>query len=499
MAKLRVQRAVLLAVFAAMVLPAPIGGVGAGEHARPSYDEVVAVARAYMDEADDARRGEILKKIGTWSERLDEIAMALRPSPPAGAPTGYLPADKFTLPRLRARMQRLLPSVDGPVRFNKDKKFQPAPGEEYMNWVYVPENYDARKPLGLVINLHGGAGGSPQTAAKVYLESQGQVMMDLLRGGDFMTVCAGTPAIDPSKWSFPESETHMQAIVEEYSTRYRIDPDRVYLMGGSMGGIGCWWHAFREADRYAIIAPMAGTWRTAYWPALRGTLLYLVSGAFDHHTHVDFHRYAHRRMTELDLAHFDAEYVGAHARALGRPQIEALFELIHLTRRDPYCPHVCAISPFIVSSDWGRQSEVRRYPHAPHHFWASVLEIGPDGVPVECAARNAKNTFAPERRLMKAGAVDAENLGANRFRVRTANVKRFALRLHPKMGIDFSKPLQIEVVAMKVDAQTKEESESQRRTVSVAVKPSLGAMLEYLGQRRDFGLVYHAVAEVAVP
>jgi pimeloyl-ACP methyl ester carboxylesterase len=406
-------------------------------------------------------------------------------------PTGYLPADKFTVARLRERMQRLLPCAEGPVKLNKDKQYQPAPGEEYMNWVYVPGEYDSTKPMGMVLQLHGGAGGSPQSAAAAYLQSQGFVMMDLLRGHDFITVCAGTPPMAPSKWSFPESETHLQSVIEEYSTRYNIDPDRIYLMGGSMGGIGCWWHALRESDRFAIIAPMAGTWQTAYWPRLRGTLLYLVSGAFDHHTHVDFHRYAHQRMTELNLAHFDAEYIGAHARTNGRPQIEALFELIRITKRDPYTPRVCAISPFAVS-------DARRFPRQPHTFWASVLDAGPDGVPVECAARNANRIFAPARQLMKAGAVDAENLGENRFRVKATNVRRFALWLHPKMGVDFSKPLQIEVLAMGVDPETKAEFERGRKTITTAAKPSLGAMLEYLGDRRDHGLIYQAAVEIVL-
>jgi hypothetical protein len=149
--------------------------------------------------------------------------------------------------------------------------------------------------------------------------------------------------------------------------------------------------------------------------------------------------------------------------------------------------------------DEDQEAQVQRYPPAPHRFWASVLEIGADGVPVECAARGAHNTFAPKRRLMKAGAVDAENLGGNRFRVRATNVRRFALWLHPKMGIDFAKPVQIELVETKVDALLMEPSEHRRTTVSVAVKPSLAAMLRYLGDRRDYGLIYHAVAEVAVP
>jgi predicted peptidase len=39
---------------------------------------------------------------------------------------------------------------------------------------------------------------------------------------------------------------------------YRVDPDRVYLTGLSMGGFGTWDWACQHADRFAAIAPMCG-------------------------------------------------------------------------------------------------------------------------------------------------------------------------------------------------------------------------------------------------
>jgi len=456
------------------------------------YDEALRLARAYLAENDETKRAEILRKMEGWSERLDEIAMALRPVPPAGARTGYIPEDRFTLPRVRASLAKLQPAENGPLRFYKDVR--PAPGEEHMNWVYVPEKYDPKKPLGLVINLHGGGGSTLQSAAAKYLEGDSEDA-SLLRGGDFVAVCPSTPPMEPKKWSYPESEIHIQSIIEEYSVRYAIDPNRVYLIGYSMGGIGGWWHALRQSDRFALVAPIAGLWQWAYWPRLRGTLVYMMNGAFDHHTHVDFPRYAHQRLKALDIPHVDAEYLGAHLRLLARPQMDALFELVKTTRRDPYCPHACVISPFIWDTS---EAARRRYPDDPYSFWVSVLEAGPGGVLVERQARNERNTFAPERHEIKAGAVDAKNLGGNRFRIQVTNVKRFALWLHPEMGVDFAKPVEIELIQMAVDPQTKTETERRRQKVTATARPSLAAMLKYLGDRRDFGLIYHAAVKVEV-
>jgi poly(3-hydroxybutyrate) depolymerase len=204
-----------------------------------------------------------------------------------------------------------------------------------MNWVYVPDSYDPTRPLGLVIALHGGAGSSAQSSAAAYLESD-TWLANLLRAGDFVVVCPSAPPLiyrwGSSKFKHPESEIHLQSVIEEYSTRYAIDANRVCLMGFSMGGIGSWWHALRQGDRFALIAPMAGSWSAAYWPKLRGVMLWMSNGVL-----VDYEAYDPKR----------------------------------------------------------------------------VFEGGADG-----ALKWERDMFAPRRDIMKAGAVEADNLGGNRFRVR---------------------------------------------------------------------------------
>ena len=273
-----------------------------------TYQDAARLAREYMDTEDAARRTAILQQVAGWSDRLDELAMALRPVPPADAPTGRLPEDQFTTARIRANLARILPRPEGPVLPYVPTKGSvlkgPAPGEEHLNWVYVPENYDPKRPVGLIIGLHGGAGSNAQSAAGDYLEK----FEDLMHWEDFVVVCPSAPPLvyrwGSSKFKHPESEIHLQSVIEEYSTRYAIDPNRVYLMGFSMGGIGSWWHAFRHGDRFALIAPMGGGWTAAYWPKLHGVMICMSNGAFDYHAcFADFARCAHARMRALDIAH----------------------------------------------------------------------------------------------------------------------------------------------------------------------------------------------------
>ena len=95
--------------------------------------------------------------------------------------------------------------------------------------------------------------------------------------------------------------------------------------------------------------------------------------------------------------------------------------------------------------------------------------------------------------------MDAENLGENRFRVNVTNVRRLALWLHPNMDVDFTKPISIQLIQRQVDPETKKEVASTRTTFQRMVTPLLSAMLRYLGDRRDYGLIYHSVLEIAIP
>jgi predicted peptidase len=46
------------------------------------------------------------------------------------------------------------------------------------------------------------------------------------------------------------------SLLDDVMARYRIDPDRVYLTGMSMGGRGTWYLAYRHPDRFAAIVPI---------------------------------------------------------------------------------------------------------------------------------------------------------------------------------------------------------------------------------------------------
>ena len=55
----------------------------------------------------------------------------------------------------------------------------------------------------------------------------------------------------------------LAALLDQIETDYRIDPDRIYLTGLSMGGYGTWSLASHQPERFAAIAPICGGGDTA--------------------------------------------------------------------------------------------------------------------------------------------------------------------------------------------------------------------------------------------
>jgi predicted peptidase len=50
----------------------------------------------------------------------------------------------------------------------------------------------------------------------------------------------------------------LATLLDEVEAKYRVDADRIYLTGLSMGGFGTWDLASNFPDRFAAIAPMCG-------------------------------------------------------------------------------------------------------------------------------------------------------------------------------------------------------------------------------------------------
>ncbi len=118
--------------------------------------------------------------------------------------------------------------------------------------LFIPSTYDASKPFPLIIALHG-MGGDENSYFEEY--GSGAFKIDAEKRGYFVVCPKGR---QPASMYLGPAEKDVMDVIEEMKQAYRIDPDRIYLTGHSMGGYGTWSVAMNHPQVFAALAPVAG-------------------------------------------------------------------------------------------------------------------------------------------------------------------------------------------------------------------------------------------------
>lgn len=118
--------------------------------------------------------------------------------------------------------------------------------------LHLPAGYekDPAKKWPLMLFLHGaGERGDDLKRVKIH----GPIKY-IQKGGDFPFILV-SPQCPAGQWWEPAP---LLALLDDIQAKYRVDPDRVYVTGLSMGGYGTWDLAIRNPGRFAAIAPICG-------------------------------------------------------------------------------------------------------------------------------------------------------------------------------------------------------------------------------------------------
>jgi pimeloyl-ACP methyl ester carboxylesterase len=145
-------------------------------------------------------------------------------------------------------------------------------GLDYL--VYLPDGYyrsRARWPLILTLHGRGEAGDDMGLVRR-----QGLPLRVEEKGGQpFVIVAPQSPG-----WAWDVGA--LGGLLDEVLERYRIDADRVYVVGNSMGGTGTWLLAAHSPGRFAAIAPICGRGDPASAGRMRDVPTWAFHGAEDH-------------------------------------------------------------------------------------------------------------------------------------------------------------------------------------------------------------------------
>jgi predicted esterase len=128
-------------------------------------------------------------------------------------------------------------------------------GTEQPYRVYVPTRYDGSRPVPLILALHGTAGDeSTLIDGKNY--QHGAIKQAAEKHGVLLVSPRGRGTAEYRGIG----ENDVLCVLEEVRKRYKVDEDRVYLTGHSMGGTGAAYLALHHPDRFAAVAPLAAAY-----------------------------------------------------------------------------------------------------------------------------------------------------------------------------------------------------------------------------------------------
>ena len=134
-------------------------------------------------------------------------------------------------------------------------------GQEHRFQVYVPRNHrpSARTPV--ILALHGAG----ERGVDGLLQTEVGLGSALRRHADRYPAIVVFPQAAPdTAWQAQSAKVALAAL-DQAMREFRGDPDRVYLMGLSLGGNGSWYLAYRHPERFAAMVVVCG-----FVQALRG-------------------------------------------------------------------------------------------------------------------------------------------------------------------------------------------------------------------------------------
>jgi poly(3-hydroxybutyrate) depolymerase len=210
--------------------------------------------------------------------------------------------------------------------------------------IYVPKGYTASRTWPLIVALHG-LGGTEDS----FFEGYGGTMTKLAEQHGYLVAAplgyrvdgsygwgTGNPPADPGTRRVQErSEQDVMQVLQLMKQQYKIDDNRVYLMGHSMGAIGSWKIAPKYPDLFAAVGPIAGSGSPDSLERYRHVPHIIVHGDADPTVNVRGSRTMVERMKQLGIEHKYIEVPGGGHSDIAQPNLPAMFEFFNAHTRKP--------------------------------------------------------------------------------------------------------------------------------------------------------------------
>ena len=210
-----------------------------------------------------------------------------------------------------------------------------AAGEIMPYRMYVPTKYDSTKSYPLIVALHG-LGGTEDSFFENYekafpplAESHGYIVAAPLGyrvDGSYGWGLGPAPADPTTMRTQQRSEADVMEVLRIVRQQYRIDDNRIYLAGHSMGAIGTWRLAPKYPDIWAAIATFSGAGVPATLERIRHVPEFVVHGDNDPTVNVQGSRAMVAKAKELGIEVTYIEVPGGTHSSVVAPHFQGAFE-----------------------------------------------------------------------------------------------------------------------------------------------------------------------------
>ncbi len=171
----------------------------------------------------------------------------------------------------------------------KSQELDSVPDFSYKTWTYnnlvipyreamIHEGYYEREPA-LVIYLRGGPKRGNDNS--VHMSEKGiGVIANYLEKKEINAIMIVPQCPEHLTWGTPTNPM-LYSLIEYYKNHHNVNPKRIYLLGGSMGGTGTWQMTAEYPNLFAAVMPVAGNPEGIDIERMSHTPVYTIMGAMD--------------------------------------------------------------------------------------------------------------------------------------------------------------------------------------------------------------------------
>jgi len=363
-----------------------------------------------------------------------------------------------------------------PPRGRLDRAHRNADGTVHPFTVLVPDGYRPDRDWPVRVWLHGGIGRPAWTET-------GGWWRDHQRVADPERIVVLPASWNESRWWQESQVESLAAILDELAREYRIDRNRVHMLGVSDGGTGVYYHAARAATPWAsflafighaavLSNPRLGVDGQIYVTNLRNRPLFIVNGGRD------------RLYPTSSVEPFIQLFRDNDVPFIYRPQPEAGHDLSWISEEAARIDSFTIANPRDPLPDrveWEAEGAA-----SGRFAWVSIDEIGdvpgqsdlPGRNELTVDGRQGEYLAFPHR--LPSGRLEAVREG-NSVRVLTDRVARFRVFVSPD-EFELSRPIRIQV--------------NGRVVHDAVVEPSAPTLLARAEQDRDRTSLFVAEIEI---